>query len=372
MKVLQTISYFTSGGLEKLVLILTNELSKREIDVTFCIRESKKEISISNNVELHKFSGNNLFGLLVLYKICKLIKKKEIDIVHAHIPGGGDFTIIGFLAAKITGKKFVLTIHGDIFEISKKKLLLFKFITNLSDKVVTVSDHIKFRLLENNYIKPVNLMTIENGIDISPFDKNVCRKKKLNSLDLDHESPIIGSVGMIRNIKGYDVLITSFSDIIKLYPNAKLLIIGTMENKADLIYKTKLDGLISRLNLQENIIFLGFRNNVNEILAILDVFVLPSRSEGISLSLLEAMASRKPIVATFAGGTKYVLENNLNGILVPPEDTEALANGILKLLIDKIFATELGIKARETIEKKFSLNGMLDKYVKLYDEILAN
>ncbi len=150
------------------------------------------------------------------------------------------------------------------------------------------------------------------------------------------------------------------------------MIAGSALKKGDKEYKEKLKNLITKLHLKKDVIFLGKRQDIYDILSILDVFVLSSRSEGTSVALLEAMALSKAIVATDVGGNPYVIDNNVTGLLVPSEDPDALANEILKLLKDKSFSLNLGRKANQVGKIKFNVSIMVDKYIEVYESLLKS
>jgi len=157
-------------------------------------------------------------------------------------------------------------------------------------------------------------------------------------------------------------LLKAAKKIIKEFPNTKFLIIGRGELEKELKKETHYLGIASHIK------FLGFRNDVKELLKIMDVFVLCSLSEGLPLSLIEAMASRVPVVATNVGGIPEGIEDDVKGFLVPPTDSDTLAKKIIHLLKDKTLSNNFVLYGYHKIKQQFSLQSMLDKYAEIYSD----
>ncbi|NIQ15879.1 MAG: glycosyltransferase [Candidatus Dadabacteria bacterium] len=369
MKVLHIISHLRVGGAEKIVIALTNELRKNGHDVTLCYRKSDSLDKLLKDVDLLALPGDSLIDGKYLFNLYKYIRDRNIDIIHSHIPGR-ESVLYGCIVAIITRSKFILTIHGNIYRKRTIKLILWRIIFQFADSIVTVSEMIKAEFLKRTNISPKKLVNITNGIDISHYGVRIDPIVKRKELNISNDFFLIGAVGNIKHVKGYDILLKSLHLIKEIKPNVKLLIAGEVNKKIDIKFMYELKKLISELNIEEDVVFLGSRKDINEILSLIDVFVLPSRSEGTSISLLEAMASGKGIVATAVGGTPNIIIDKANGLLVQPDDPEALANAVLSLLNDSSLALRLGNRARRDAETKYSLQMMIEKYQTLYRDIL--
>jgi glycosyltransferase involved in cell wall biosynthesis len=369
MNILQITGNFYSGGAQKIVLNLSNELSKRGYNITLCVKGRGNLGPILDDVDVNIISRRGILDINALYKICRLIKKKNVDIVHGHLAGS---SLYGIIAAKITGKKFVITIHGG-GSLSKVKLLyLYKLISHFSDRVVVVSEQIRKEYSIKTRVRPDKIIIIENGIagsKVKTLSNSLSKRKELN---LTPDVSIIGTVGNISHVKGHDILINAFEKVVKAYRDARLVIVGDTIQKSDVKYKSILDKMVDSLNLKGKVLFLGARRDVEEILPLFDVFVLPSRNEGTSVALLEAMISGRPIIATKVGGNPGVIEHKVSGLLVTPDEPESLSKEILRLLNDKSFSSKLGDNAREVVEKRFMLKTMVDCHAKMYHEVIKN
>ena len=367
INVLQMIGEFTSGGAESVVVNLAKSLNREKFSLTFTAR---KDGPISKNLpvgsEFVILPKRNGFDLRHLLRLIEIIKVRKIDLIHSHLFGPNLF---GFLAAKITKKKIIQTIHGrDCFS-TWKRILAYRLMLKFTDKIVTVSDPLgtEFRKRVGEDEKAT---IVHNGIDVGSFKKIIQRDKKLASLGLPTRSKIIGSVGNIKPIKGHENLIQTMAILRKKEQyDVILAIIGEIYPKYA-SYKTMLDKLITSLGLADRIFFLGFRDDIPEILQAIDYYVLPSISEGLSISLLEAMAASRPIVATDVGMNSVVIQHGVNGLIVPPNSNEALAEALQKVISDPELSEEMGKKARKTVCSKYSSEAMSNRYLKLYEEIV--
>jgi glycosyltransferase involved in cell wall biosynthesis len=278
----------------------------------------------------------------------------QIDIVHTH---NKKPLIYGTIAAKLANvSRIVHTRHGQAADVVPW------YIWKLNSKVVTISEDAKICLMNTNRIAESHIEVIENGIPLDKFDSistKVSDKLK-NEIGLLSENQVIGIVARLAVEKDHKTSIHAFSEVLKANENAILLIVG------DGPLNESLRELARDLAIESSIRFLGFRQNIAELISIFDIFVLSSTSEGMSLTLLEAMASKKPIVATNVGGNPEVVQDQLTGFIVPPQNPTLMAHAISNLLKDNELAKEFGLNGYQRIKSKYSLVSMTEKYKKLY------
>lgn len=366
-RILQLIGEFTNGGAENIVVNLSNKLRRENWEVIISARKDGPLSSLLSNKKCVYFiNKQRTVDLKYLYKLVSLIREHNIDLIHSHLFGNDLF---GFIAAKYAGIKIIQTIHGmDSFN-SKKRVFAYNMMAPFVDKVVTVSESLEREMLKVVSLKKDKICTISNGIDLEKYDVTKDYQLIIEEIGMNNSFPIIGAVGNVKPVKGYDILIKAAVSIREQYHNAKFLIFGdTTEYKE---YKEILDKLILKYDLTRQIKFMGYRSDVVKYLPIFDMYVLPSRSEGLSVALLEAMLFRKPIVATNVGGNMAALENGKNGLLVPPEDPEALSKSMLRLLSDKNLSKVLSANASGTVRTKYSLDKMTENYKELYLTIVS-
>lgn len=174
-------------------------------------------------------------------------------------------------------------------------------------------------------------------------------------------------MGRLSPEKGLEFIITGMVDIVKVYPNTKLIIVGSGNEE----YKLKLQETIKQLGLSSNILLVGFVDDITKILRCLDIYCLSSLTEGCNRTLLEAMAVGLPVVATAVGGNVEIVEDSVNGILVPPNDPRGLASAILDLLKDKKRSDKMGKTGRKVIFEKFGIKKNVQLTQSIYEEIIS-
>ena len=177
--------------------------------------------------------------------------------------------------------------------------------------------------------------------------------------------PLLGVVGSLYPVKGHRFLLDAMPEILRRWPEARVLVIGRGE------LEVALKEQVERLAIGANVHFLGMRQDVPRLLSVLDAFVLPSLSEGLSLALLEAMASGKPVVATLVGGNPELIDHGRTGFLVQPEDARDLASNLVKLLSDPGMMQQFGRQGEERVRQHFSMGQMVDRYRDLYARSLT-
>jgi len=323
---------------------LTSELRKRGIKFLW-LKESTQTYD-------YKFLKN----------IIQLIKQNRIDLIHSHT-WGTDF--YGYWASKILGIPMISTIHNRyyIFEKWSRRFSYKVFISQIK-KIVAVSKDIQNLLREELKIPPQKVKLIYNGIDTHKFENKKDLKSLRKELNLSEEELILGNVGNLREVKDHHTLILSFHKVITLFPQAKLLIVGEGELKSSLVK------LCAELGLENRVLFLGHREDVNLLLGLMDLFILSSHSEGCSISLLEAMASGKPVIATRVGGNPELILDGKTGFLVPPAEPDKLAEKIIFLLKDEKLSMKMGEEGKKRVKEKFSLETMVKNYEELYSKVL--
>ena len=167
----------------------------------------------------------------------------------------------------------------------------------------------------------------------------------------------------MQEVKGIRYLIEAVADLRQTVPTARLLVVG------DGPFKQSLMNLVQKLGLDEQVIFTGYRRDIPQMMNTMDVFVLPSLREDLPLSLIEAMAMRKPVVATSVGGIPEVVVDGETGILVPPMDSTALAKAIARILLNKQIASRMGLAGRQRVENQFSADAVVARTQQIYNRL---
>lgn len=304
--------------------------------------------------------------LKALFEIVKIIKSKRIDIVHSNSPRTG---FLGGLSAKIASVSSVIhvrDIHLSPFSNYFKALIL----DALSDKIIAVSNATKNAVMQKRTKLEFKTKVIYNGIDFEKLDK-ILTKNIRHELGIGENVPIIGSVGIIHPVKGHDTVIRASAIVRERFPNLKVLITGGYLLEADRLFEMELRNLVKELNLTDCVIFTGFRDDIYDILSIMDVLILASNyPDPLPRILIEASAMRKPIVATKVGGIPEIVEDGISGILIEPSDYKSLAEAVISLLENRPLATEMGLNARKIAESKFSIETHVREIENIYIELI--
>jgi glycosyltransferase involved in cell wall biosynthesis len=213
----------------------------------------------------------------------------------------------------------------------------------------------------NEKIDPSKTVVIYNGVDEERFShfNNVSTARV--ELGIESNDPVLGSVSSLTPHKGHIYMFQAAPKILESFPSTKFLFVG------DGNLREELEGQVKILNISSNVIFTGIRKNIPELLNLMDIFVLPSSSrEGLGISIIEAMAVEKPVVATNIGGIPEVVQDGKTGILVPPQNSEALAGAIIELLNDSGKAEKMGRMGRLRIKDAFTTQRMISEIENLY------
>jgi glycosyltransferase involved in cell wall biosynthesis len=216
--------------------------------------------------------------------------------------------------------------------------------------------------------KPSNTSVIHSGVDLQRFSKGAKqRTRKQKELGIPSESLVVGYVGWLIPIKGVTYLVSAMAKVAERYPKSLLVLIGKGDDKGE--EEIKLKEQVERAGLVDNVRFLGWRADVDQIMGCFDIFVLPSLNEGMGRVLVEAMAAGLPIVASRVGGIPDLVKDGKNGLLVPPADVSALKNVISALLEDKEKRKRMG-EVGTKICRQYSTNAMVEQIDDLYMELL--
>lgn len=354
MKVLHVVNCLEMGGLEKVVVGLTQHIDKVQHTVVCLIAKG----DLWKEVEGECLFLNNPSGLTLstIPRIKKIIQEKKIDIVHTHNQGPQFY---GAIAGKLSGKAVIHTKHGQNVVNSHRRYYLDRFSSFFTDKIVTVSDDARDICLRQLKIPEKKVVTVLNGVDIEKFH---CFTDKAQ---FQQGRPfVIGTVGRLASEKNHSCLLDACTRLADRKINFQLKIVGDGPLKNMLINKCK------KLNLQDHVDFVGSRLDIPVIMNEFDLFVLPSLTEGVSLTLLEAMSCELAVVATNVGGTPEVVVDGETGFLVPSNSPDQLADSIFSSLISPQRRLEMGRAGRARVVTTFSLTQVAEKYLSFYRELL--
>ncbi len=294
-----------------------------------------------------------------------LIRRHGITVVNSHSSIDSWCTAIATLVVRRT--VLVRTRH---LSIPVKRNLPTRWLYRRPDAIVTTGEALRQRLIDHNGLPPSRLLSIPTGIDLTRFDPSgYDRRIVRNELGIGDDESLIGMTAMMRQMKGHRVLIEAAPAILARYPRVRFLLIGHVTYASTFIDDLK--GRIQALGLTDRFLFAGYRNDIPQVLAALDLAVLPSiRDEGVPQSLTQALCMAKPVVATEVGAVGEIVRNDRTGLLVPPSDSAALATAIIAQLADPVRARMLGQAGRRMVIDHYGIESMADATERLYERLL--
>jgi glycosyltransferase involved in cell wall biosynthesis len=298
------------------------------------------------------------WDLLAVRKLKKIIRKNSIKIIHLHSPHAH---ALGLLAAKSAGNCKVILSRRVDFPIKKNILSRLKY-SNV-DRITAISERVK-RVLVADGLSEEKIDVVYSGVDIDRF-QNVEANYLISELALNKHKLRIGNIAALAWHKDHKTLIKAARIVVDEFPQLIFLIAGEGP------LRREIEISIKKFNLEEKVKLFGFRQDIPEILSILHLFVLSSSWEGLGTSLLDAFASRVPVVATNVGGIPEIVKDGVNGVLVPPGNPEALAGAISSLLKNRDLARRMAEEGFRLVKEKFSIGKMVEETKKIYDRLVA-
>jgi glycosyltransferase involved in cell wall biosynthesis len=292
------------------------------------------------------------YDLKTIYYTVKLIKKLKIDVINTH--SGKDTYITGF-AGKISTRK-PLIVRTRHLALPITSTFSYKI---LADLVVTVSEYVRNYLISKG-INPEKVYAIPTGVDLEKFNPDKVNKNLRAELGLDENIPLIGTVAVLRKKKGHHILLEAIPEVLREIPEAIFVFVGDGPQRKNIEEKIKQYGL------SKNVIMLGHRNDIPQILNSIDLFILPTLQEALGTSFLEAMAMGKPVIGSDVDGVREVIDDGINGYLVSPNEPRLLASKILEILKEPNLAYKMGQAGRKKVEKKYTLEHMCKSMLDLY------
>ncbi len=361
IKILHIVQSLNPGGLENGVVNLSNGIDKNRFIVhIYCVKELGAFQQRIKNSDVSIIKGQ-LSGKVwsICLEIRDVCRDLSIDIVHTH--GWGTF-FVGVLGAKMAKAPVIINgEHGILYDETFKRRMIQWVLFNWVNLNLTVSDDLKNDIVNRFSVKPSKFYTIINGVEMNRFKKSAKSSiNKKNELHLEKDEFIVGSVGRLVKVKNYQTLLNAFALLKNKITNRKLRLIIVGEGPE----RDYLERLSNDLGIQKELMMPGFRDDTPELINMMDVFVLPSESEGLSNTILEAMSCGVPVLATAVGGNPEIVLHRKTGVLFPFGDHDALFKELCLLYSDENLLEYYSNNAINSIKQKFSLNEMVKNYEK--------
>jgi L-malate glycosyltransferase len=352
----------TLGGGERIVLKLASLLPSYGYDVailTFGVHpETIRVHSPACPVYLLPLQRTyDLHALQAAMDLRRFLKKQRIQIVHTFFESSDIWA--GFVSKTVSNTHLIWS-RRDMGILRKgKHHLAYRLMASLPDAVFAVSEEVRRHCIEVDGIDPDRVQTIHNGLNLDDWTPSTHAPTRNHT--------VITTVGNIRRVKGHDLFIRAAAQILPSFPNVSFSIAGAVLEPE---YFAELQDLVRDLNLTGRFHFVGGISDLHTHLAAADIFVLPSRSEGFSNAIVEAMATSLPVVATDVGGNAEAVEDGVTGFIIPPENPQALATAISRLLGSPALATRMGVAGRQRALDLFTTEAMMHRITDTYAHLL--
>ena len=358
-RVLQVVLSLNAGGTERLVIELTRRLREIVPMAVCCLDEEGEWASevTSAGVKVEAIGRRQGFDAGVGREIHRVAQAHRATVLHCHQYSP---FVYGCLA-RLWGSRsrVVFTEHGRLSDAppSWKRRAANLILPRFADRVFAVSAELRQHLIAEGFSSRA-VGVIYNGVDLRPKTDGDASSRVRAHFGFGPGPLVIGSVGRLDPVKDLRTLILATADVRRTHP-AELLVIGDGPERSGL------ETIASECGLKQHVHFLGYRRDARDWLAGCDVYVNSSVSEGVSLTILEAMAAGLPVVATRVGGTPEIVDSTC-GMLVPPRQPLALAGALLELARDRERRSQLGRAARQRVEERFTLDRMIQQYCDVY------
>lgn len=372
IKVMYLYESLKVGGAEQLLLTTLKYLDRNKfLPVVYCIADKGGiglEIEAQTGIIVNSLNKHcRLWSVGTLFDLVHILIKEKPRILHTHLFYANYFGRIASIFAKINS--VIITEHGTHSNFKKFYHHLIDFILSFfTYRVIAVSKAVEKYLCKYTHILPGKITVIHNAVDFDRFEKvkesdKYSLRKQFGFSDSDF---IIACVSNLAYWKGQFFLLQAFAEIKNSLPSLKLLFVGRDTEG----FQNQLVAFCRQNGLCESVYFLGERRDIPEILRASDIFVFPSITEGLGISLLEAMYMGLPAIASNTEGILEVIEDDKDGILMPAADPRSLASKIGMLLGDDNKIKILGNNARDKVKKYFSPEGYIQQLESVYEELI--
>jgi glycosyltransferase involved in cell wall biosynthesis len=366
LRVMFVITCMPVGGAERLLVELIRRLDRSGVLPELCCLKYLGPLGRAVEAEIPTFSGllAGKYDFGVLWRLARLMRRRRIDAVVT-VGTGGDKMFWGRLAARAAGVPVICSaLHSS--GLPDQVELPNRLLAPITDAFIAVAETHRRHLVEHEGCPAAKIRVIPNGVDIERFHPRWPNESLRRALHLPAGVPAAGIVAALRPEKHHELFLRAAALIREEVPAARFLIVGEGPQRGHL------EALAHRMSLGDAVHFLGTRSDVPEVLSLLDVAVLTSHMESSPVSLLEALACEKPVVATRVGSVPETVLDAETGYLVPPGDARAIADRVVELFREPERAQRMGRAGREHVVANGSVERMVSGYEGLLRQIYAS
>ena len=358
------------GGVEEVVLGLLQRLDPSEFHLSIAappaLLDALGPELAGVRIDALAVEAESWFHVRQMARLAGFMRLQRPHVVNPHLFRSA--AIAAPLARLVGIPGVVETYHGrEAWRQGplRGRFLVDRLVARLVTRVIAVSRGAAEFLVHGKGYPARKVVVIPNGRDLTRFAPGRHRDTVRKELGVDRDAPLVGVVGRLETQKGHVYLLDAWPDVVRAHPGARLLVVGDGSLREALVTQAL------RRGVADSVIFTGFRADVERILAAIDVLALPSLHEGMPLTVIEAAAAGRPVVATAVDGTPEVVRNGETGYLVPPAEPRPLARALLALLNDPDLATGMGREGYRWARERFDVNGHVEATARVYREVAA-
>lgn len=367
-RILHTIDSEEPGGAEQIFMDLLSGLDPERFQSIAAVPGGGwlSEQLAERGIEAVEVPSQGSFHIRYLRALVGLIRTHRIDLIQSHLFGSN---VYSSLAGILTRTPVVSTFHGEMDVDPRERLLAVKMgiLGTCTGTIVAVSEGLGKYVRDRSGLPVSKIRTIYNGIDTDRFHPGRDRTFR-DQYGIGDSAPVLCSVGHLRPGKGYEELVEAAGLLKGSLPDLRVLIAGDTSHSSF----EGLKAAVSRLGLEQTVLFTGNISDPAPLYRNSDIFLLPSLSEGFSLSTIEAMATSLPVIATKSGGPEEIVSHGVDGLLIEKGSPQAIADAVLRLSQKPAWAIAIGEKARERVMDSFSFQAMIGGYEREYANFLTN
>lgn len=349
------------GGTEQVIRQLVTSITEYEHQI-LCIDGNigpVGETLISQGIKIWRLERKDGFDWRIIFKIRKLIDENDIKIIHCH-----QYTpfVYGWASSIGKGKTLVFTEHGRFYPDRRRNKAYFvnKIMSYTASSLVAISEATKMALHENEFFPKSKINVIYNGIEPLAIDEALVGKAAME-LGIPDDGFVLGTVARLDKVKNQAFMIEAFKEFLSIEKNSYLLIVGDGPERKNL------ENTAKRLSISDRVIFTGFTSKPENYMGLMDIFLLPSLTEGTSMTLLEAMSLRIPCVVSRVGGNPEIVQDGETGCVFESNNKSQFIDSIVKLYYDDVFYRKCVSNANDVFRNRFSIENMKREYLKVYN-----
>lgn len=348
------------GGPQQVVYLIEALRRKGVQNVLVCCEGSAIiDVAAPYADEVHTVPMEGDLDLSFVRKFRRLVRDEQPDVVHLHSRRGAD--TLGAWAARRAGARVVMSRRVDRPEPRLSLLLKYR----LFDRVIAVSDFIRSYLVESG-VPVEKVVRIHDAVDRRLFKPQGDMAWFQREFRLRQGQRVIAVIAQLIERKGHRYLLEAMPAMLNEFPDLRLLVLGQGPSEADLMDQIK------QMKLRGCVTLDGFRDDLPRFVACLDAVVHPALSEGLGVALLQAASCAVPIIASSVGGVPELVREGENGLLVPPRDSQALADAVCRVLREPEFAKALGERGRAIVDAEFSISQMCSDHLQVYEDVIKS